>query len=258
MAEGSGKQLIGSLTKGLIIMETLMERDQIGVTELGKILGVNKSSAYRLLSTLEERGFVEQESSTGKYKLGMKLAGFGMKVINGMEINDIARPFLRKLTEETRETSGIGILTNGLGIVIDKQNSQEKISANLEIGMAEPLYCTALGKALLSGLSEEERLNLLSSHTLHAYTPKTLTEPDQILEEIRRTEARGVAIDDEEHSLGMRCIAAPVRNSRGNVIAAVGISGPLMRIRTETLDEYMRIVKSVSRDLSRKLGYMPK
>lgn len=256
MAETTKKQLIGSLTKGLIIMETLLKRDKMGVTEFSKVLGVNKSSAYRLLSTLEERGFVEQESASGKYKLGMKMAQFRTKVLDGMELRDISQPFLKRLTERTNEASSICVLSNNLGIVIEKQNSLERINANPYIGMIEPLYCTALGKALLSSLPEEEQIKLLDALTLTAYTPKTMTDTKQILEDIKRTAAKGVAIDDEEYSLGMRCLAAPVYNHKGEVVASIGISGPLMRIRTDMLDEYSVIVKKISGELSALLGYI--
>lgn len=255
MAEPGKKQLIGALTKGLIIIETLMECDQIGVTELSKVLNVNKSSAYRLLSTLQERDFVEQDPGTGKYKLGMKLARFRMKILEGIDLRKISLPFLKRLTETTRETSTISIMNEYQGIVVEKQDSPEKISANIVIGLIEPLYCTALGKIHMASLPEEEQERLLASLNLIDYTPKTLTDKAQILEEIKRVKTRGLAIDDEEYSLGMRCLAAPVYNHKSEVIAAMGISGPVSRIRTEKLQDLSAIVKKAALDLSHHLGY---
>jgi len=258
MAEETKEQLIGSLTKGLIILETLLECDRAGVTEFSKILEVNKSSAYRLLRTLEERGFVEQEPATGKYKLGMKMAQFSMKALDSMELRDIALPFLKKLTDATKESSSLCILSNNQGIVIEKQNSEEKISANLYVGIAEPLHCTALGKVLLGSLPEREQKKMLGAAPLIAYTPKTITNIDQLLIEYRRIAENGFAIDDEEYSLGMRCLAAPVYNQKKEVIAAMGLSGPITRIRTEILEEYSTLVKETANALSFQLGYTGK
>jgi len=255
MAETKKKQLIGSLTKGLIILETMMEKKNIGVTELGTILGVNKSSAYRLLSTLEERGFVEQDSDTGKYRLGIKLARLEAIVLDSSKIREISYSYLKELTSRTRETSSLSVLSENQGIIIEKMNSEEKISANPYIGMVEPLYCTALGKAILSNYPEEKQREILESLNIVAYTPKTMTQIPHIIDDLKRTSASGVAIDDEEYSLGMRCIAAAVYDHRGDTIAAIGISGPISRMRTEIIDKYIAIVKEVAAEFSSQLGY---
>jgi DNA-binding IclR family transcriptional regulator len=255
MADVKKRQLIGSLTKGLIILETLMEKKKIGVTELGTILGVNKSSAYRLLSTLEERGFVEQESETGKYRLGIKLARLEAIVLDGSKIREISYSYLKELTARTCETSSLSVLSENQGIIIEKINSEEKISANPYIGMVEPLYCTALGKAILSSFPEEKQREILESLNIIAYTPKTITQIPHIIEDLKRTAVAGVAVDDEEYSLGMRCIAAAVYDHKGETIAAIGISGPISRMRTEIIDKYITIVKEVASEFSLHLGY---
>ena len=106
------KQLIGSLTKGLLILEMMMEKDSLGVTEISKVLGVNKSSAYRLLITLDDRNFVRQDPVSGKYSLGMRLASFRTKVLEGIDLRGIARPYLKWLTDETREASALCVLSD--------------------------------------------------------------------------------------------------------------------------------------------------
>lgn len=248
------RQLIGSLTKGLLILEMMMEKDNVGVTEISKVLKVNKSSAYRLLITLEDRNFVKQDPVSGKYSLGMRLASFRTKVLEGIDIRGIARPYLARLTEATKESSALCVLSDGHGIVIEKQSSKESISAQLYIGMYEPLHCTALGKILLSYLSKE-RQNELLSKKLERFTPNTITDKETLLNVIKQVIKDGYALDNEEYSLSMRCIAAPVFNSKGELAAAVGISGPVTRIKDDNINEYIDAVKEAAQDISSNLGY---
>lgn len=248
------KQLIGSLTKGLLILEMMMEKDSLGVTEISKVLGVNKSSAYRLLITLEDRNFVRQDPVSGKYSLGMRLASFRTKVLEGIDLRGIARPYLKWLTDETREASALCVLSDNQGIIIEKQSSKESISAYLYVGMTEPLHCTALGKVLLGHLPEDRQIELLSKN-LERFTAYTITDKEQILEECRKAYEQGYALDNEEYSLSMRCIAAPVYNSKGELAAAVGISGPVTRVRSDNISEYIEAVREAAKNISSNLGY---
>jgi DNA-binding IclR family transcriptional regulator len=252
--KAESRQLIGSLTKGLLILEMMMEKDSLGVTEISKVLNVNKSTAYRLLITLEERNFVKQDQITGKYSLGMRLASFRTKVLEGIDIRTIARPYLKKLTDITNESSALCVLSEDHGIVIEKQSSKESISAQLYVGMFEPLHCTALGKVLMSHLPEDRQIELLSKK-LEVYTQKTITDKDKLLKDNREILIKGYATDNEEYSLSMRCIAAPVFNSKGEVAAAIGISGPVTRIREDNINEYIAAVKEVAQNVSSNLGY---
>lgn len=243
-------QLIGSLSKGLIIMEALMEHGSMGVTELGRLLGVNKSSAYRLLATLVAHNFVLQDSVTGKYRLSMRLSKFRMEAIDDVRLREVAQPFLKKLTEITNESAGLCVLAGDSGVLIDNHMSSEIITAKLNIGMDEPLYCTSLGKALLSVQPEVERERLIMATTLTPMTPKTIVDRDLLRLEIRRAAENGFAMDDEEYSLGMRCLAAPVFGCNGEPIASIGISGPITRMRTEIIVPMAANVKAVAQELS--------
>lgn len=253
-AKSESRQLIGSLTKGLLILEMMMEKDNLGVTEISKVLKVNKSSAYRLLITLEERNFVKQDQVTGKYSLGMKLASFRTKVLEGIDIREIARPYLKELSEITKESSALCVLSGDHGIVIEKQSSKESISAHLYVGMEEPLHCTSLGKVLLSSLTEEMQAELLSQ-PLERYTQNTITDMEKLLNEVKQVTINGYAFDNEEYSLGMRCIAVPVYNRKGKITAAVGISGPVTRMTKENVEKYIEFVKQAGQNISSNLGY---
>ncbi len=250
--ENSGKQLIGSLTKGLIIIETLLEQKSVGVSELGRLLSVNKSSAYRLLCTLEERDFVKKEPG-GKYVLGNRLRTVSSSIPQEQELTETARPFLKELVALTKESASLCVCCDDRCVIVDRINSKETIAANVELGMQEPWHCTAHGKILLCEMSEIERKKALEDSPLPAYTPSTVTSVAQILKEADTVSRSGIAIDDEEHCLGMRCIAAPIRNQSGQTVASIGISGPVIRLRDEVMPSLIDTVKQVAQSLSRLL-----
>ena len=253
--DSSNKQLINALTRGLIILETILEKDVIGITEMSKILGVNKSSAYRLISTLEEREYVEQDPVSTKYKLGLKFISFGEKSLASLEIREISKPYLKDLTSITKEASHLCILFQSQALFINQESSPERLSVNTYIGMFEPIYCSAVGKALLSHLPANEQEKIIKTLEIKAFTPRTITDLDVLRHELKKTLQRGYAVDDEELSTGLRCIAAPIFNHKGEVIASIGISGPVTRIRTDNLNEYVVTVVNTAYEISKKTGF---
>lgn len=248
-------QKINSLSRGLKILDIIHENGKIGVTELSKQLGVNKSSAYRLLVTLEDSGYVEQIAENGKYTLGLKLCKFQEKLLNNYDIRTISHPFLEELTSVTGESSGLSIRKNDKIMLIDCLNSTQHLGVILQVGDTEELHCTAHAKALLYTLPEEEQRRLLSLEPLIKHTPNTLTNIDDIIQEAKINKERGYALDDEENTLGMRCIATNIYDFNGNAIASIGLSGPKHRISQDKLDEYVALVQDVGKRISHKLGY---
>lgn len=254
MPNSSNPQLIGSLTRGLTILELLQENGSMGVSELGRAIGVNKSSAYRLLSTLEARGYVEQVSESGKYRLGMKLAGFRIRVLTDSELIRAAKPCLRTLSEQTGEAAGLCILNGGSGLLVDKYTGPQRIVANLTEGMREPLYCTALGKMLLSSLPPERQRAILTESDLVKRTAHTVTDSEKLLEELVAISHKGFAVDDEEYDAGVRCVAAPVYDYTKTMVASIGISGPAGRLTERQFEEDIRLTKEAAHTLSVRLG----
>jgi DNA-binding IclR family transcriptional regulator len=206
----SDQQQVNALGKGLRVLDILYDRGEIGVTELGKILGLNRSSAYRILLTLEMNGFVEQINDGGKYRLGLKLAKFHSKVLLDYDIREKAKPFLVELTKITGEASGLSIMSGDKAILIDKCSGPQQLNVKLEVGMVEDMNYTAHGKALLSAFPEDEQRRLLSGVTFKKLTAKTLTDVDDIIADAKINKERGYALDDEEGAIGMRCIASNV------------------------------------------------
>ncbi|MBQ7164063.1 MAG: IclR family transcriptional regulator [Clostridia bacterium] len=248
-------QTINSLARGLKILDIIHEHGKIGVTELSKFLGVNKSSAYRLLITLEEYGYVEQIGENGKYTLGLKLCKFREKILDNYDIRIIARPFMETLSSVTGEAAGLSIMKDNKVILIDCCNSPHHLGVILQIGDVEELNCTAHGKAMLYSLPEDEQRRLLKAENLKRHTPNTMTNVEDIIKESRLNKERNYAVDNEEMTLGMRCIATNIYDFNGKVVAAIGISGPTNRLPSDKIPDCIAAVMETANNISRKLGY---
>jgi DNA-binding IclR family transcriptional regulator len=248
-------QQVNALGKGLRVLDILYDRGEIGVSELGTILKLNRSSAYRILLTLEQGGFVEQVHEGGKYKLGLKLAKFHAKVLLDYDIREKANPFLARLTKLTGEASGLSIMSGDKAILIDKCSGVHQLSVKLEVGMIEDMNYTAHGKALLSAFDEVEQRRLLSAAApFKKLTAKTLIDIEDIIADARRNKERGYAVDNEEGAVGMRCVASNVYDYKGRLAAAIGVSCPSIRVGMERIDEVVAAVKQVAEELSNRLG----
>lgn len=248
-------QTINSLARGLAIIDLIHEHGRLGVTELGKLLGVNKSSAYRLLKTLEEHGYVEQVAENGKYSLGLKLCKFRERVLDSYDIRAVAHPYLEELTRLTGEASGLSVRKGDEVYLIDCLSAPHHLGVNLQVGDREELHCTAHGKAMLSALPEEEQRRLLEGAELTAHTVNTVTDTERLLAVAKADNARRYAVDDEETTLGMRCVAANIFDFSGKVVASIGISGPVDRVAEEKIPEYAEIIIKIADTVSRRLGY---
>lgn len=248
-------QTINSLSRGLLILDIIHEHGTIGVTELSKMLGVNKSSAYRLLRTLEENGYVEQVAEGGKYALGLKMLKFRERVLDSYEIRTIAHPYLEELTRLTGEAAGLSVLKNDVIYLIDCCSSPQYLGVILQTGDREEIHSTAHGKAMFAAFSEEEQKRLLLEIPREKHTGHTIVDAGELLEESVRNKKRGYAVDDEETTLGMRCVAAPIFDFSGEVKAAIGISGPTDRVTKEKIQEYAETVCGIAAKISKRLGY---
>lgn len=167
MPSSENRPVVGALDKGLIILDALMENEALGVTELAQRLGVNKSSACRLLRTLEARGFVAQDAPMGKYRLSGRIALRRPEALDNETLRALSAPYLRKLTDMTGESSALAVMSGNEGLLIANCMSSQLITASLSLGMAEPLYCTALGKVLLSVQSQVEQERLIRLSLIH-------------------------------------------------------------------------------------------
>ncbi len=241
---------IQALAKGLKILNLLEHsRNGMGTTEVAKHLSIDKSSASRLLHTLANYGFVEQDENSSRYLLGPQLLTLGQHLLNRITLRDHARPYLHELVDKTGECAHLAIQAQRQALYIDQVESTAALRVESEIGTLSPLHCTALGKVMLA--FGESRM----PDEFRSFTHRTVTDPSTLEAQLAQTATRGFAIDDEEYNYGVRCVAAPVYDHRGVLVGAIGISGPAGRVTLERIDEFGTVVRDTADALSARMGY---
>jgi len=232
------------------------EEHELGVTNLAKRLGLAKSTVHRLASTLIREDMLEQDSETGRYRLGLALFELGARVRRKMNVFNEAQFALKDLVEKTGETAHLTVLDHTSVLYLYKVESRQAIRMKSVLGARAPAHCSADGKALLAFQSAEVVDSVLNLG-LPALTPKTLTNAEALTADLAQIRARGYAIDDEETETGLRSLAAPVRDHRGEVVAAISIAGPVQRMNKKVLVSYAPAVVSAANLVSLRLGHLP-
>jgi IclR family KDG regulon transcriptional repressor len=246
---------VQALERAFDILE-LLSREQHGLslTDIGHRLDLHKSTVHRFLQALKERGYIEK-TAHGNYRLGMEFIELSSLYLNNLELKTEAQPLLRELATLTANTVFLAILQDEEVVYIDKMETFNSLRKYSIIGRRAPLYCTALGKAMLSGRSDAEIRQLFADQELARYTPATLTDIERLIEEIAKTRERGWSIDDEEYEAGLRCIGAPIRDYRNQVIAAVSTSGSIAMIPKQKVKVIGGHVRKMALEISRRMGY---
>jgi IclR family transcriptional regulator, acetate operon repressor len=254
--QAQAKQAIQSVDRSLAILEHLAS-GPASVSEVGESLGIHKSTAFRLLATLEQRGFVSQEEERGKYRLGMTLVHLAASVTADLDLVRLARPICEQLSERVQETVNLAVLEKSFVLAksrvinIDQVIGSSAIVSMNWVGKRNPLSCTSTGKVLLAFLPDARSyLGKLEPCTQHSITKATLLEKQ--LGDIRK---HGYSFTIEELELGLSAVAAPVWSSTNEVIAAVCISGPSYRITKERISELGELTKKAGLEISGKLGW---
>lgn len=232
-----------------------IDRPEWGVTEISEALNFYKSTVYNILATLEARGFVLKDPVTEKYRLGIKFLELGSVVLQQLDLKRIAHPYMEKLSKEFNETVHLGVLVDGEVLSIELQESSRSLRPVIYVGKRAPLHCTAVGKAIMAHLSEDEISEVIAAHGLKRFTPNTITDPAELSIEFERIRAMGYALDNMEHEEGVRCVAAPIRDLSGRVIASMSVSGPAYRVNEQNQEEIARRVKQYCEQISVEMGY---
>jgi IclR family acetate operon transcriptional repressor len=222
------------------------------LVEISRELDLHPSTAFHLLRTLVALGYLSQDGATRAYRVGLKV--FQLATAGEERLADVAESFVAELARESRETSHLAVHERGRAVVISKVDGSGPLVVSERVGTRRPLHCTAIGKALLAYLPEPDALAFLGNARLERYTPKTLTERGALEKELVRVRERGYAVDDEEFSEGVRCLAAPVFNAGGQLVAALGVSGPTIRVTRQRMEELAALVANSARRLSQRLG----
>lgn len=247
-----------AVDRALSILELVAERSE-GLTnaEISHRLGIPKSSASYILRTLEQRGYLRRARETGRYTIGIKIIGLAKEGLELTDLRQAASPVLVQLVERTRLTAHLAILDHGRAVYIDRAEVPGFLRINTWVGKDLAVHSTAVGKVLTSGLGEPEVRSILEEQGMEPKTPATLVTPQAFLEELYRVRSRGYAVDDEENSPGVRCVAAPVYDIGGRIQAAVGLSGATTQLSRDAETEISRAVVKAALLVSRQMGYTP-
>lgn len=227
----------------------------MGVTEIGRKLGLHKSTVYRLIKALVQRGYLEKDQSTGAYRIGLKFVEISSLHIQQIELKTEAIPFMRHLSELTGQVTHLAIMDETEVVYIEKIDVIQSLRMYSQIGKRIPVYCSALGKVLLSGQNSDYQKRIMKKIKYTQQTKNTIREESQFINELEKTKQRGWAVDNEEHELGIRCIAAPIKDFTGKVIAALSITGSKNTIAPEKDQYYSELVVEAADNISRRLGF---
>jgi len=232
---------IKSLARGLRALDLLLQNSDVGTVEVATALGIDKGAASRLLQTLVATGYAMQGPGR-RHQAGLKLRANSISPVlpGGASIRERARPLLERLHEATSETAHLAIRADDRVLYLDKVDTDLPLRVDRPIGTLSPLHCTALGKIFLAyGEAPLPR-------SLAGFTTRTSIDIDALRAALKRVVEKGYAIDDEEFALGIRCVAAPLRDSSGRVVAALGVSGPTARIAPHHLESYGRLLQDLA------------
>jgi DNA-binding IclR family transcriptional regulator len=261
MRRPKSSYVIQAVANGLKILEEFGGADaELGVTELSNRVGLHKNSVFRLLATLEQSGYVEQCAQTDRYRLGRACLALGQAFSETRSLVRFARPLLARLAVELKETSHLGVLSGYEVVHLAAKPAPQLVASALRIGQRLPGHCTALGKVLLAGKSAQALAQLdkekVRAGKLVALTAATIVDRDKFFEHLRAVASQGYALDLEECAAGLCCVAAPVHDASGVVIAALSISAPVFRVNEARIHaEVMPRVVAAASELSRRMGF---
>lgn len=245
-----------SIVKAVTVINLLAQKSApMSLAAIAAELGQSKSTVHGILATLANTGFLVQTPETSQYQLGIRLFEIGNRVAERWKEKKIAYPFITLLVEETKETVHLAVLDNDEVLYIAKQESSDSIKTVSEIGIRLPSHCSGVGKILLSGLSKYDLARIAKKTGLKKYTENTITNFEALCREIELIRKQGFAVDNQEHTQGLRCVAVPIRNHLGRVTAALSISAPVSRLRGEVFEKNKSSLIRVSREVSHQLGY---
>ena len=258
MTDKLDSYFVHSLAKGVKVLSAFdYNKKELSVLEISKITGIHRTTVHRSIFTLEREGFVEKNESTGKYRLGLKLFELGNMVAANMDIRRRARAHIEKLAETCGIAVHLVVMDGWEAIYIDKVEPPKGMIRYSRVGKRVPLYCTAVGKILLGGLPDEEIIKALSKSEFNKLTPNTIDNLYELLKQVQNARALGYALDLEELELGLNCVAVPVYNYRGNIIAAISASGSASQFPAETIKGLVDSVQEAGRAISTRMGWLP-
>ena len=252
-----GSYVIKSVNHAMDILEEFKgDRDELGVTELSNRLNLHKNKIFRLLATLETRGYIEQNNATENYRLGLKNLELGQAFIKQLGLVRPLKPFLKEIVEECNEMAYIAIIRQNSVVCLDVEESNQAVKVINHVGLRVPIHCTAIGKAQIAYATEEELEKLGILDNMERFTPNTIVNKVEFIKQIKEVARRGYALDNEEYNPGVKCVAVPIRDYTGRVVGGISVPGPSFRMTDEVLKgEIIPVVKAAGEKVSKRLGF---
>jgi DNA-binding IclR family transcriptional regulator len=249
---GGGVQSLGRAFS--ILEEVARHREGIGLAELSKLVGLHNSTTFHLAKTLVSLGYLRQEKDNKRYRVGRPLFALAASALDEIEMVNVATPVLEDLSRETSESSHFAVRMGDAVVVIARTSGPGAFQLTDRVGVVRPAHCTALGKIILASLRPEQLKRFIARVELKPSTPKSITDVDVLVHEIAEVQRTGVAFDDGEFNAEVRCVAVPVTDFTGQVIGALGISGPIWRLSNQALHASAQVVLAAANRLSAEFG----
>jgi DNA-binding IclR family transcriptional regulator len=248
--------IIQSVERALQIIDLFDEYStELKITEISTRMNLNKSTVHSLLKTLQKHGYIQQDNESGKYMLGLKLFERGNLAVESTDIRKVCRKYLIELSMKTGHTLHLVIMDGKDAVYIDKI---EGTSANVlysRVGRRAPIHSTGAGKTLVAFKSREEIESIFAGYVFEKRTPNTITDKQEMMEELKRIQEQGYTIDREENELGISCIAVPIRNHSDEVIAAFSLSMPTPQLNNEQTKQIIPMMLEAGKNISIALGH---
>jgi DNA-binding IclR family transcriptional regulator len=245
-----------AVERALAMLEAVaQEPDGLSNAEISRKLQIPKSSASYILRTLVRQSYLNRDSETGKYRVGLKILSLSRGALSGLDVREVALPIMRHLMEKTSLTCHLAILDGPDAVYIEKVEPQGFIKMDTWVGRRMRVHATSVGKALVAHIPPEKLEKILAAAGMEKRTAKTITTPSRLAKELDRVRAQGYAVDDEENNMGARCLGAPVFNQSGVIEASVGLSGTTNQVNAQTIPRIVEQLKDAARHISMQLGY---
>ncbi|MBU2980201.1 IclR family transcriptional regulator [Lentibacter algarum] len=257
-ADKLAKPGIQSIARAFAILEVIAEsRDGISLAELSKAVELHNSTAFHLVKTMTQLGYVRQDPSNKNYFLGRPLYQLAAASRGDEQLEELSKEFVAQLAERTGETAHFAVPARDNVMIVSKFDGSSAFKLSERLGEVRPCYCTAIGKMYLSTLSDSDLEGYLKRASYEACAPNTITDPDRLREEIMTIRKEGISFDDAEYHPELRCAAVPVYDIKNNFVGAIGISGAVWRLSLSALQNKVPILHEISRQMSLELGHRP-
>jgi DNA-binding IclR family transcriptional regulator len=255
--DADDRQRVGVQSLGrafAILEEVARHREGVGLAELSKLVGQHNSTTFHLARTMVSLGYLRQEKDSKRYRVGRPLFALAASALDEIEMVNVATPILEELSRETGESSHFAVRMGDAVVVIARTSGPGAFQLTDRVGVVRPAHCTALGKIILASLRPDQLTRFLDRVEMKPSTQKSITDVQVLLREIAEIRRTGLAFDDGEFNPEVRCVAVPVTDFTGQVIGALGISGPIWRLSNQALHNSAQIVQAAAHHLSAEFG----